>query len=334
MQNEIKQECDVLGASGVVRTPGWCREPLFYFDKSLCKNRFTLTESDSYLIGNKDVSIYLCVAEKGVVAEVCALIIDHNTGSMDYRTLKNYMSFGRLSMPQSSKNGDVTFNSGRVGMNFSNTALNRYIRCEFVNFYKDKNLYINLELQEGSGESLNVLIPENPVGKGFFLKRFLPSMRVSGVVRLGGAEYHFSPDSSRAYLDWQRMSLGGKACYHALYADTDIDGHDFSLCLAGGVGDVSMGTENCYFLDGKIHKLASVKAVGSEDRPDKPWKFTAGNSALELQFRPTMKAGHLLSKKCGGKTFIFGKLFGTIQQMNTDRIVLDAVPAHLEFSII
>lgn len=334
MQNEIKSESCVFDATGCVKNPGWSRLPLFTFDKSLCKNRFTLCERDTYMIANDEVSIYLSIADLGVTSEVTAVIADHVRGTIDARTLKKYMSFGRLDMPSSSKNGDVTFTDARVGMNFSNTALKRYIRCEFVNFCKDKNLYINIMLEDTIDESLNVLIPTKNNRRGFFLKRFMPSMAASGVVRCGGAEYNLTADKTIAFLDWQRFSINDKAYYHALYADTTIEGRKFSLCLAGGLGDASQGTENCYFLDGRVHKFASVKAEGNEDRPDKPWRFTAGSSAMDIVFRPEIKSGRLMSQKCGQKILIFGKLYGKIKQIDKEKITLDAVPAHLEFTLV
>ncbi len=333
MQREIQSEKNIFDANGKVGCAGWSRKPNFVFDKSLCKNRFTLNERDSYLITGDGAAIYLSVAERGINSEVTAVIIDLNTGEQDFRTLKKYMSLGKLSMPASSKNGDVTFTDTRVGMNFSNTALNRYIRCEFVDFCKEKTLYINLELKERIDESFNILIPAKDNPKSFFHKRFLPAMSASGVVRCGGAEYNLNKDQTFALLDWQRFSLSQKACYHALYANTEIGGHQFALCLAGGVGDTSQGTENCFFLDGEIHKFASVKAIGKEERPDKPWRFSAG-SALELTFKPSIKSGKLLSVTTGGKTLVFGELYGYIKQIDTERLMLDAVPAHMEFSII
>ncbi len=334
MQNEIKTETAVFDESGFVKNPGWSRLPLFTFDKSLCKNRLSLCERDSYLIANEEVSIYLSIADMGINSEVTAVVADHVRGTIDARTLKKYMSFGRHDMPSSSKNGDVTFTDARVGMNFSNTALKRYIRCEFVNFCKDKNLYINVTLEDTIDESLNVLIPTKHNKRGFFLKRFMPSMSVSGVVRCGGAEYNLKAETTTAFLDWQRFSINDKAYYHALYADSVIDNRKFSLCLAGGLGDPAQGSENCYFLDGVVHKFASVKAEGSEERPDKPWRFTAGSNAMEIVFRPEIKAGRLMSQKCGNKNIIFGKLYGNIKQIGTEKITLDAVPAHLEFTLV
>lgn len=331
MQKEIKNESNIFSESGQIQNPGWSRRPIFNFDKSMCRNRLSLKEKDSYLIANDQVSIYLSISDNGFYSQVTAIIADHTNAVIDSCTRKKYMSFGRLDMPASSKNGDVTFTDTRVGMNFSNTALKRYLRCEFVNFSKDKNLYINIMLEDTIDESFNVLLADKDNRKGFYLKRFMPAMKASGVVRLGGAEYNLSADNTRAFLDWQRYCISSKACYHALYADAIIDGHQFALCLAGGIGDTSMGTENCYFYDGEIYKFASVKAQGSEERPDKPWRFTAGTGLTDIMFRPEIKSGRLMCRKCGQKTIIFGKLYGTIKQMNSEKIILDAVPAHLEF---
>ena len=332
MQNEIKTESNVFSANGQIQNVGWSKKPLWSFDKSICRNRFALCERDGYLIANDKVSIYVSIEENGISSCVTAVIADHENATIDSCVRKKYMSFGSLDMPCSSKNGDVTFTDTRVGMNFSNTALRRYIRCEFVNFCKDKNLYINISLESTTDESLNTLIPVKEHKKDFYLKRFLPAMKASGIVRCGGAEYNLSADDTFAFLDWQRYCTHDKACYHALYANGVLeDNKQFALCLAGGLGDPYSGSENCYFLDGKVYKFASIKAEGSEERPDKPWIFTAGNSSMDITFRPQIKAGRLMHKKCGSKTFIFGKLYGYINQQNTEKILIDAMPAHLEF---
>ena len=334
VQREITNDINIFDREGKVCCAGWSRRPYFNFDKSLSKNRFTLNERDSYLITGDGASIYLSIAEKGINSEVTAVIVDMNNGEQDFRTLKKYMSIGRLDMPSTSKNGDVTFTDTRVGMNFSNTALNRYIRCEFVDFCKEKTLYINLELKENIDESLNVLVPNMNNNKSFFLKRFMPGMTASGVVRCGGAEYNIKHDSSAAFLDWQRFSLSDKNCYHALYANSKLNGRQFAICLAGGVGDTTSGSENCFFLDGKIHKFATVKAIGKEERPDLDWKFSAGNSAMELVFKPSIRCGKLLCVNTAGKTLVFGELFGFIKQLDTERLLIDGIPAHMEFCII
>ena len=332
MQNEIKTESNIYAANGQIQNFGWSRKPVFCFDKTMCKNRLALCERDSYLIANDKVSIYLSVQEHGITADVTAIIADHVNSTIESCTRKKYMSFGSLDMPYSSKNGDVTFTDTRVGMNFSNTALRRYIRCEFVNFSKDKNLYINISLESTIDESLNTLLPIKGHKKDFYLKRFLPAMRASGVVRCGGAEYNLSAENTFALLDWQRYATHEKSYYHALYANSVIDDNrQFALCLAGGLGNPQAGGENCYFLDGRIYKFASIKAEGSEERPDKPWKFTAGSSAMEITFRPEIKSGRLMSKKIKHKTIIFGKLYGYINRQDAERVSLDAIPAFLEF---
>ncbi|MGN0452879.1 MAG: DUF2804 family protein [Ruminococcus sp.] len=333
MQIEIKNETPVFSEMGSVKNCGWSRSPMFLLDKGMCKNRFQLNERDSYLIQNEDVTVYLSIGESGITGEVTAVIYDRNTGVIDHRTLKKYMSFGGLSMPASSKNGDVTFTDARVGMNFSNTAVNRYIRCEYVDFCRDKTLYINLSLLDSIEESFNVLMPINRFDKGFYLKRFQPAMKVKGVVRCGGAEYNMTYEDTSALLYWQRYVLKEKTYYHSLFCDVEIDGRQFAMCLSGGIGNSEFASGNCYFLDGEVHKFASVKAEGKEERPDKPWHFTAGHSAMDILFRPDIKSGRLMSVKCGAKTLVFGKLYGRINQMNSPAVTLDAVPAQLEYYI-
>ncbi len=334
MQREIKNEVGIIDSEGYVKSSAWSRQPLLRFDKYLIKNRLSFYERDSYVISNENVTVILSIAERGINGEIDALIYDKNTGSIEGKRLKKYMSFGSLDMPSSSKNGDTTYSSPRVGMNFSNSALKRYIRCEYVNLSKDKNLYINLMLEESIPESFNVLIPDKDSRKGFFLRRFLPAMKVSGVVRLGGAEYNLTSETATAFLDWQRCFTKSKAYYHALFCDTKINGENFSLCLAGGFGDVNSIPDCAYTYKGEVTKLSRVKAYGDDEKAHKPWKFTESDSQMEILFKPTLKNGHLMTRSIGDRTYIFGSLYGKLNHTPSETIIIDAVPAHLEFAVL
>ncbi len=334
MQREIKTETGILQSDGCVKAAGWSREPLLRFDKYLCKNRLSLFERDCFVINDENVTAILSISERGINAQIDALIFDRNKGTIDKKSLKKYMSFGSLDMPSSSKNGDTTFSSPRVGINFSNTALKRYIRTEFVNFNKDKNLYINLMLEESISQSFNVILPKKESRKDFFLRRFAPSMKVSGVIRLGGAEYNLSADTATAFLDWQRYFTKGKNYYHALYADSEILGDKFSLCLAGGFSDFKDVSDNCYFYKGELNKLSHVKAYGSEEKAHKPWRFTEETSGLDIVFKPLLKGGHLMAERVGDRYFIFGSLYGSLNHSPSETLKIDAMPAHLEFTIL
>lgn len=334
MQKEIKNETGIIDGNGFLQLAGWSRKPLLRFDKYLCRNRLFLHERDSYVISDDNVTVFLSISEKGINAQIDALIFDRQNGTIEKKSLKKYMSFGSLDMPSSSKNGDTTFSSPRVGMNFSNTALKRYIRTEFVNLSKDKNLYINLTLEEDIPESFNVVIPDKDSRKGFFLRRFAPSMKVSGVVRLGGAEYILTSDNAKAFLDWQRYFTKSKCYYHALYADSKINGENFSLCLAGGFGDVKGVSDNCYFYKGEVFKLSQVKAYGTEEKTHKPWRFTESESGLDITFKPMLKGGHLMTETVGEKTFIFGSIYGKLNHSPSEIMEIDAMPAHLEFTVL
>jgi len=51
------------------------------------------------------------------------------------------------------------------------------------------------------------------------------------------------------------------------------------------LADSSQGTENAFFLDGKIHKLDQVTFHLSSTRLA-PWRFTSNDNRLEMTFAP------------------------------------------------
>lgn len=334
MQHEIKSEKNIFNENGNVIVAGWSKSPIFKYDKDFCKaSRLKLNEKDSYYIESQEMGLYLSVAEYGINTYITATLVEFESGIISTSCVTKLFTAGRSNLPLSSCNGDVTYADNRVGINFSNTSIKRFIKCDFINFADGKNLYVNLALCEKYDDSLNVMIPFAKNKKSFFLKRFLPCLSVTGVIRCGGAEYNLNENNSTAYLDWSRYAVSGRAFYHALYSNWNLNGKPFAICLAGGVGNATHGNENSFFYDGVMHKLASLKATGSEEHLDKPWKFQAGTSVMDINFKPLIKNGKLMSVDSDKRSMIFGTISGVISQIDLEPIKIDSLPAHMEFTM-
>lgn len=337
MQYEVKKAQPLLSEKGTVISVGWSKTPNFVYDKDFCKmSVFKRKERDCYYISNHDVGLYISVAEHGMKAVISAALVIFKEGIIYSNTVTKPFALGNISLPLSSQNGDTSYADNRLGISFSTSAAKRFIKCDFIDFCEGKNLYVHLNLEERfrESDSLNVVIPYSENKRYFFLKRFLPSLRVSGVIRFGGFEFNLEEHNSNAYLDWSRFGVPGKAFYHAIYADGFVNGKNFALCLAGGLGNTSKGNENCFFYNGKIHKLAGIKASGNEEFLDKPWRFQAGTSVLELTFEPMIKKGRLLSTDCDRRSIVFGHISGTINHLDLEPIFIDKIPAHMEFTLL
>lgn len=340
MQYEIKKEQSILNEKGTVVSAGWSKKPVFFYDADFCKiPRYKFKERDCYYINNEELGLYIAVAKYGFSLVISACLIIFEEGIIYSNTITRPFSFGKVSFPSSSVNGDTAYAENRLGINFANTSSKRYIKCDFIDFAQGKNLYVNLSLEEKHDESLNINIPFNKNKYYFFLKRFLPSITVSGEITFGGYQFNLNRANSSAYLDWSRFGIPNKAIHYSLYANDPVNGRDFSLCLAGGVGNVANANENCYFYNGIIHKLSTIEALGSEERLDKIWKFKSKPSpnnlnTMELIFKPKVHNGKLLVTDCDKRKLVFGSIKGIINESTINEILIEDLPAHMEFALL
>lgn len=226
-------------------------------------------------------------------------------------------------MPQNSTFGDVSYNDKKVGMKFSVSYNKRFLRCDFLDFYDNKNLYFNIELDENHCESLNVAFPNNSGNSSFFIKRFIPQMNAKGIVRFGGNEYDLTKEKTSAFFNWSRISLASKTNYHELISSGLYKNREITIYLAGGTFQTAEGIENCIFIDKKLIKLGIVKIRGKEHDSTAIWKFQDIDKKILLKFEPSTKGGNYMNTKCDKKIIIYGNLYGKITDNDGKMIHID-----------
>ena len=334
MQNEITADANLFSPDGSVEAVGWSKQPYLNYDKDYCKiPSIKLSERDCYYIHNDEMGLYLAVAVYGMTAQITATLINFDDGIINTSTVVKRFATGSVKMPLSSKNGDVTYADNRIGINFANTAVKRYLKVDFINFADGKNLYVNVAISDKNKPSINSSVNFGEKHKrNFFIKRFMPSMSVSGVIRCGGAEYNLSDENSCAYLDWSRYCTPDKTFYSALYADGFIGDKRFAICITSGLTDNYSDIENCFFYDGSMYKISAVKMEGSEEHLDRIWKFECSQIGLKLIFEPTVVESKCMSVDCDRRSMVFGTISGIIE-LGTVPIEIFEVPAHMEFTI-
>jgi hypothetical protein len=76
-------------------------------------------------------------------------------------------------------------------------------------------------------------------------------------------------------LDWGRGVWQYRSFWNwASASGFQPDGSTIGLNLGCGFGDLSAATENCFILDGKVHKLEQVTFGYDSKNYLLPWKFT------------------------------------------------------------
>lgn len=333
MQREITETCSVFEENGEVVNAGWARAPVFEYNREMSKTNGRHSERDCYFINNGEVSLYLSVENFGLEFAIKIAVADLKRGGvMSDCVIKKFVLF-KNELPETGNKGELFYNDKQIQLQLTNTTDGRFLKCDFIDFGGNKNLYFNIKLKKGEGESLNELAPFERDRKYFYLKRFVPKFTANGIIRVGGLEYSLNENNAIAYFDWTRFSKPRKHRYQRLGADCVINGKRFSLCLASRVGDNRYGNENCFFIDGKLEKLSQINVKGTGGRLDRPWYFTAGISAVDITFKPFTVRGEAMAGAADRTTVVFGRLYGHIKRADYDKpIILDNAQAHMIFT--
>jgi hypothetical protein len=67
------------------------------------------------------------------------------------------------------------------------------------------------------------------------------------------------------------------------------DGKQIAFTVGYGSADGSRGTENGFFVDGKLHKLDQVTFHINPESWLGPWSFTSSDQRLDMTFTPIME---------------------------------------------
>ena len=105
-------------------------------------------------------------------------------------------------------------------------------------------------------------------------------------MQFSSTELVFIKDKAWGIFDWTRgvrphadIRLWAAAC--GLYK-----GRLLSFNVGYSTADTNVGTENAFFVDGKLHKLDLVTFHIPPSDWLEPWRFTSNDDRLEMRFKP------------------------------------------------
>lgn len=330
MQREITEKHNIFEQDGKVMCAGWSKNPVFEYNKEESRTNGKHGERDCYFISSDEVCLYLSVENLGNEFLVKIAVADLKRGGVISDCVVKKRFFTKIDLPELGSNGEFLFTDKQIQLQMTNTVDKRLLKCDFIDFSGNKNLYFSISLSKLDGESLYELAPFERDRRYFYYKQFMPKFLASGIIRVGGLEYSLEETNSRAYFDFTRFSKPRKHNYQRLSADCIIDGKRFSLCLASRVGDNRYGNENCFIVNGRLAKLSQINVKSTNGRLDRPWYFKGGISALDISFKPFTVKGEPMAAQMGKTTVIFGMLLGSIKHIDCDSpIVLDNAHAHM-----
>jgi hypothetical protein len=114
-------------------------------------------------------------------------------------------------------------------------------------------------------------------------------------------EMPFYRDKAWGIFYWNRTVRPKKDIHYWATACGVRGGREISFSLGFGTADSSHGTENAFFINGKLHKLELVTFQLSPSGWLKPWRFTSNDFRLEMVFYPIQHYAHknyVLNQSC------------------------------------
>jgi hypothetical protein len=291
-QRELAGPGPLLRDDGSLADIGWARQPIL--DCNLEKARFYSTFRfwqkfrikvwDYYGITTPTHFISFTLGNVGYLGSIFAYVIDFATGQYHEATLTIPLATG-ISLPRNSKEGVSLYDNGKYYLKFTALPESRKLEVRWPDFL-DGALNADVELKLPTDEEcMTIVIPIK--GKRFYYNRKVNCMPASGSVEYRGSRLVMDPAACLGSLDWGR----GVWEYNSYWVWASASGflkdkRRIGLNMGYGFGDTSQAGENCFILDGKVHKLGEVDFTFSSQNYKAPWHMQSGDGRLDLQFTP------------------------------------------------
>jgi hypothetical protein len=123
--------------------------------------------------------------------------------------------------------------------------------------------------------------------KGAFrYTRCSPWYCTEGVIQFGSSEIVFTKGNGWGIFDWNRGARPRADIRYWAAACGMNEEKQISFSAGYSSADSSAGTENGFFVDGKLHKLDKITFHIPPSNWLDPWRFTSNDNRLEMTFTP------------------------------------------------
>ena len=329
MEQHLLKEGPLLNAEGNLDECGYALSLVKKYDRNLIKaGKSRIKEWDYYYVGNKERGIAMTIADNGLYGMASATLFDfRNKTYVEKMTLKAF-TFGKIGLPSTSKEGDVTFKNKEVEMSFLHEGDARRLLLVWKNFVGEKELRADIKLNETlNGQSLVIATPW-PKKKHFYYNQKINLLSSTGYAKLDDDFVDLSHDTYGT-LDWGRGVWTYKNTWYWSSMNTIQDGKEIGWNLGYGFGDTSAASENILFYDGKAYKLDDVRfdiPLDKKGHDDfmKRWTFRSEKRDIKIEFTPLINRhsdSNLLLIR-SNQNQVFGLFNGTIRLPDSEKMVI------------
>jgi len=278
----------VLDEKGAPQNFGWARHPHFFYDPALVwAPRRKLSESDRYIVYNPTHMVIFEIRDDGYLGYLGVTMVSLKDKKRSTQIIQSLFPLGVYEMPSGSISGAVRYRRKKTLMEFVPMEGNaRIIKVDLPKFGR-RNLRGELVLTEPPmAESLVCNLPWWANGNAFRYSRRSPVFSVEGVIQCGTTEMVFSSGKAWGIFDWNRGIRPRADINYWAAACGAHNGQLVGFSVGHGLIDSSAGTENAFFVDGRLHKLDQVDFHIPSGNWLSPWRFSSNDQRLEMTFTP------------------------------------------------
>jgi len=288
-QNEIYRPLSILDDSGQPFNFGWSRSANYIYDPLMLHvPRHRITESDRYIVHTPTHMIVFEIRDDGWLGHMGVSVISLRDKKRLTQSFKRIVPMGAYQMPSSSENGSTRWRRKKSHLDFiymSGGA--RIIKADIPDFGNHISLRGALVLSfPRDSQSIVTNQPWRNSKKAFRYTRCSPWFFAEGMIQFGSTEIIFNRGNAWGILDWYRCVRPKADIRYWAAASGQSGGRQLGLCVGYNGADFSYGTENGFFIDGKLHKLDQVTFHIPLSNWLSPWRFTSNDNRLEMTFSP------------------------------------------------
>jgi hypothetical protein len=290
-QTEIKAPIPVLDESGLPNNFGWARNSYFVYEPNLLRvSRRSISESDRYILLSPTHLILFELLDDGYLGYILMSVVSLKDKKRNTQCFMTPFSLGSFNLPRDSDTGSIKIRKKKSFFNFA--AMDggvRIIKVDIPTFSHSRGLMGEVVLTPPDGaESLVTHMPWRGKGNAFCYSRRSPWYFAEGMIQFGGMEIVFTRGNGWGIFDWTRgVRPHTDICFWAAGCGQS-SAQQAGFSVGFNSADSAQGTDNAFFLDGKLHKLDQVTFHIPSGR-SLPWRFTSNDNRLEMIFSPNQE---------------------------------------------
>jgi hypothetical protein len=287
-QLEITKPVPALDEQGRPQNFGWARSSCFIYDSNLVMApRRNISESDRYILFSSTHLVVLEILDDGYLGYICVSVVSLKDKKRSTQTFLSPFSLGNFALPGDSDTVSIKYRQKKKLLNFAVMDGGvKIIKADFPRFGRSRSLRGEVVLTPPpEAESLVTHMPWRMEGNAFWCSRRSPWYSVEGVIQFGSTELVFTHGKGWGIFDWNRgvrpradLRFWASGCGQS-------KGRRVGFSVGYNSADSSLGTDNAFFIDGRLHKLDQVTFHIPLGRLA-PWRFTSNDNRLEMIFSP------------------------------------------------